>query len=146
MRAPGQRRSANLRSGTNDEDEIAMRHQFTPGQIRMLIQRAEIQFDNTIAQSLVLEPGGKHVARALHAALHETVVGLIKLFRDQVPGAAEVATQLARLYAKGADARAGAPTLDCLRRIADVTREARERYLPPPAPPPAASAGAPARR
>jgi hypothetical protein len=122
-----------------------MRHQFTPGQIRMLIQRAEIQFEHTIAQSQSLEPGGKHIARALHAAVHETVVSLIKLFRDQVPGAAEVATRLARLYAKGADARAGAPTLDCLRAIADVTREARERYLPLP-PPPAAAAGEPARR
>ncbi|MGJ7917097.1 hypothetical protein ACI48D_16695 [Massilia sp. LXY-6] len=111
-----------------------MRHQFTPGQIRMLIQRAETQFEHTIAQSLALDPGGKHIARTLHAPVHETVVGLIKLFRDQIPGAAAVATQLARLYAKGADAAAGAPTLDCLRRIAELTREAREHYLPTPQP------------
>ena len=37
------------------------------------------------------------------------------------------------MYAKGADANAGAPTLDCLRAIAQLTREARERYLPLPA-------------
>jgi hypothetical protein len=96
----------------------------------MLIQRAETQFEHTIAQSLSLDPAGKHIARGAHAAVHETVVSLIKLFRDQVPGAAEVATQLARMYAKGADAHVGVPTLECLRAIARVTREARERYLP----------------
>ena len=124
-----------------------MRHQFTPGQLRMLIQRAEAQFEHTIAQSLALDPAGRHIARAAHAPLHETVVGLIKLFRDQIPDAAAVATQLARLYAKGADAHAGVPTLDCVRAIASVTREAKENYLPAEAPPPAPvpSAG-PARR
>lgn len=99
----------------------------------MLIQRAETQFEHTISQSLALDPRSTHIARALHAAVHETVVSLIKLFRDQIPGAAEVATRLARMYAKGADANAGAPTLDCLRAIAQLTREARERYLPLPA-------------
>jgi hypothetical protein len=100
----------------------------------MLIQRAETQFDLTIAQSLAQDPGGRHIARAAHAPVHETVVSLIKLFREQIPGAAEVATKLARMYAKGADANAGVPTLDCLRAIARLTREARERYLPAPAP------------
>jgi hypothetical protein len=124
-----------------------MRHQFTPGQLRMLIQRAETQFEHTITQSLALDPGGRHVARAHHAPLHETVVGLIKLFRDQIPGAAPVATQLARMYAKGADAHAGAPTLDCVRAIARLTRETRERYLPATAPVPPPLAGPePARR
>jgi hypothetical protein len=114
----------------------------------MLIQRAETQFELTITQSLAADPAGKHIARAAHAPVHETVVSLIKLFRDQIPGAAEVATQLARMYAKGADANAGVPTLDCLRAIARVTREARERYLAAPAPAPASpDAGAePARR
>lgn len=124
-----------------------MRHQFNPGQLRMLIQRAENQFEHTITQSLTLDPAGRHVARAAHAPLHETVVGLIKLFREQIPGAAPVATQLARMYAKGADANAGVPTLDCVRAIARVTREARESYLPADAPPPAPVAvSAPARR
>jgi hypothetical protein len=36
------------------------------------------------------------------------------------------------MYAKGADANAGVPTLECLRAIARLTREARERYLPAP--------------
>ncbi len=107
-----------------------MRHQFTPGQLCMLIQRAETQFEHTLTQSLAQDPAGRNVARAAHAPLHDTVVGLIKLFREQIPGAAEVATQLARMYAKGADAHAGVPTLDCVRAIARLTREARERYLP----------------
>jgi hypothetical protein len=102
----------------------------------MLIQRAETQFELTVSQSLAADPGGKHITRAAHAAVHETVVSLIKLFRDQIPGAAEVATRLARMYAKGADANAGVPTLDCLRAIARVTREARERYLPAAEPAP----------
>jgi hypothetical protein len=109
-----------------------MRIQYTPGQLRMLIQRAETQFEHTITQSLAADPTGRHIVRTAHAAVHETVVSLIKLFRDQIPGAAEVATRLARMYAKGADADAGVPTLDCLRAIAQVTREARERYLPAP--------------
>lgn len=113
---------------------------YTTGQLRMLVQRAENQFESTIAQSLAADPAGRHIARATHAAVHETVVSLIKLFREQVPGAAEVATRLARLYAKGADASAGAPTLDCLRAIATLTAEARERYLAPPAPPDGAAA------
>lgn len=112
-----------------------MRHQFTSGQLRMLIQRAETQFEHTITQSLALDPGCRHIARAAHAPLHDTVVSLIKLFREQIPGAAPVATQLARMYAKGADAKAGVPALDCVRAIARVTREARELYLPAGAPP-----------
>ena len=123
-----------------------MRHQFTPGQLRMLIQRAETQFEHTITQSLALDPAGRHIARAAHAPLHETVVGLIKLFREQIPGAAPVATQLARMYAKGADANAGVPTLDCLRRIAELTREAREHYLPATAPADPAAEPEPERR
>jgi hypothetical protein len=78
---------------TSNENETAMRHQFTPGQLRMLIQRAENQFELSISQSLAADPAGKHIARAAHAQVHETVVSLIKLFRDQIPGAAEVATR-----------------------------------------------------
>jgi len=123
-----------------------MQFQYSPAQLRMLIQRAETQFELTITQSLAGEPGGRHIARASHAAVHETVVSLIKLFRDQIPGAASVATQLARMYAKGADANAGVPTLDCLRRIAELTREAREHYLPATAPADPAAEPEPERR
>lgn len=130
----GPKPSASRPGRNSKEDETTMRHQYTPGQLRMLIQRAETQFELTIDQSLALDPGGRHIARNSHAAVHETVVSLIKLFRDQVPGAADVATQLARMYAKGADANAGVPTLECLRAIARITREARERYLPVPEP------------
>jgi hypothetical protein len=57
------------------------------------------------------------------------VVSLIGLFRDQVPGAAGAATLIAREYAKGVDASSGAPTLACVRTIAAIVRDARERHL-----------------
>jgi hypothetical protein len=131
---------------TRNQNEAAMRHQFTSGQVRMLIQRAENQFALSISQSLAADPAGKHVARAAHAQVHETVVSVIKLFRDQIPGAAEVATRLARMYAKGADANAGVPTLDCLRAIMELTRQARERYLPAVTPAADGAEAEPARR
>ncbi|HEX8786266.1 MAG TPA: hypothetical protein VF793_08795 [Telluria sp.] len=106
-----------------------MRYHYTPEQVRMLVRRAERQLGQAIEIS-EKEAGGTHVARAVQAAVHDTVVSLTRLFRDQVPGAAEVATRIARAYAKGADARAGAPTLVCVRKIAELVREGRERYLP----------------
>jgi hypothetical protein len=116
-----------------------MRYHYTPEQVRMLVRRAERQLEQAIAVS-EKEGGGTHVARAVQVALHDTVVSLIRLFRDHVPGAAEVATRIARAYAKGADARAGAPTLACVRAIAELVSEGRERLLPEqeaPAQPPA---------
>ncbi|MFL6676264.1 MAG: hypothetical protein ACJ8LG_23615 [Massilia sp.] len=108
-----------------------MRHQFTAGQIRMLVDRAERQLEQIIAGSVKQEPASKNIARSSHVALHETVVSLIRLFRDQLPGAASVATQIAREYAKGVDAKTGAPTLACVRTIASLVREARARHLSP---------------
>jgi hypothetical protein len=105
-----------------------MRYHYTPEQVRMLVHRAERQLEQAIEQS-AKEGGGTHVARAVQVAVHDTVVSLIRLFRDQVPGAAEVATRIARTYAKGADARAGAPLLSCVRTIAGLVKEGRERYL-----------------
>ena len=105
-----------------------MGYHYTPEQVRMLVQRAERQLEQAIAVSE--QEGGTHVARAVQAAVHDTVVSLTRLFRDQVPGAADVATRIARAYAKGADARAGAPVLACVRTIAGLVREGRERYLP----------------
>lgn len=105
-----------------------MRYDYTPEQVRMLVRRAERQLAQAIETS-EREGGGTHVARAVQVAVHDTVVSVTKLFRDQVPGAAEVATRIARTYAKGADARAGAPQLACVRAIADLVRAGRERYL-----------------
>ena len=106
-----------------------MGYHYTPEQVRMLVRRAERQLEQAIAVS-EKEGGGTHVARAVQVAVHDTVVSLTRLFRDQVPGAAEVATRIARAYAKGADARAGAPVLGCVRTIAGLVREGRQRYLP----------------
>jgi hypothetical protein len=106
-----------------------MGYHYTPEQVRMLVRRAERQLEQAIAAS-AQEGDGAHLARAVQVAVHDTVVSLTRLFRDHVPGAAEVATRIARAYAKGADARAGVPTLACVRVIADLVREGRERFMP----------------
>jgi hypothetical protein len=95
----------------------------------MLIDRANRQLEQIISHSLEHEPASRNIARSSHVALHETVVSLIRLFRDHVPGAASVATQIAREYAKGVDTKSGAPTLACVRTISTIAREARERHL-----------------
>lgn len=105
-----------------------MRYHYTPEQVLMLVRRAERQLEQAIEVSE--REGGTHVARGVQVAVHDTVVSLTRLFRDHVPGAAEVATRIARAYAKGADARAGAPVLACVRTIAELVREGRERYMP----------------
>lgn len=112
-----------------------MRHPFTPGQITMLVYRAEHQLQQLIDDSAKHEPSGKTIARSAHAALHESVVSLIRLFRDNVPGAEGAATAIARAYAKGVDASSGAPTLTCVRMISSIARDARESHLPSDAEP-----------
>jgi hypothetical protein len=102
-----------------------MRHEFTPGQIRMLVLRAEHQLEQIAGQ----DANSRNIARSSHLALHETVVSLIRLFRDQVPGASSIATMIAREYAKGVDARSDAPTLACVRTIMAIVSQAREQYL-----------------
>lgn len=123
-----------------------MRITFTPGQVAMLIDRAERQLDQILADSLRQAPGGDastqssqragprsgpNIARGAHHLLHETVVTLIRLYREQVPGGAPVATRIAREYAKGADAQSGAPTLACVKTILSVVRGARALVQPP---------------
>jgi hypothetical protein len=120
-----------------------MRITFTPGQVAMLIDRAERQLDQILSDSVHQAPSspqssqragprsGPNIARGAHHALHETVVTLIRLYREQVPGGAPVATRIAREYAKGADARSGAPTLACVKTILSVVRGARALVEPP---------------
>ena len=98
----------------------------------MLVRRAERQLEQAIEASSK-EGDGAHVARGVQVAVHDTVVSLTRLFRDHVPGAADVATRIARAYAKGADARAGSPRLACVREIAGLVSEGRERFLAEPA-------------
>jgi hypothetical protein len=47
-----------------------------------------------------------------------------------VPDAASIATLIAREYARGVDAKSGAPTLASVRAILSIVRGARESYLP----------------
>lgn len=114
-----------------------MRITFTPGQVAMLVGRAERQLEQILADSLREAGNGRNIARAAHHMLHETVVTLIRLYREQVPGGVPAATRIARAYAKGADAQTGAPTLACVRTILGIMREHRELVdaLPQAAPP-----------
>jgi hypothetical protein len=97
----------------------------------MLIDRSDRQLEEIIGNSIKAEPASKNITKSSHPALHETVVSLIRLFRDHVPGAASVATVIAREYAKGVDPKSGAPTLFSVRTIRAAVGQARERYLPP---------------
>ncbi|WP_288379711.1 hypothetical protein [uncultured Massilia sp.] len=101
-----------------------MRITFTPGQVAMLIERAERQLEQIVTDSVRLDGPGRNIARSCHHALHETVVTLTRLYREQVEGGAPVATRIARAYAKGTDAQSGAPTIACVRTIQSLLREA----------------------
>lgn len=110
-----------------------MRITFTPGQVAMLIDRAERQLEQIVADSIRGAGSGRNIARAAQHMLHETVVTLIRLYREQVPEGAPVATRIARAYAKGADAQSGVPTLACVRTILSIIRDNREKVAVPQA-------------
>jgi len=75
-------------------------HHYTIGQARMLVLRGERELKGTIEVS-DRDGDGVHVSRTAQAAVHAAVVSLTMLFRDQVPGAAEVASGIARaLFAR----------------------------------------------
>lgn len=125
-----------------------MRITFTPGQVAMLIERAERQLEQIVTDSMREPAHGRNIARSAHHMLHETVVTLIRLYREQVEGGAPVATRIARAYAKGTDAQSGAPTIACVRTIQSLVREAQAAAPdadtePPIAPAPAPAPGAP---
>lgn len=109
-----------------------MRITFTPGQVAMLIGRAERQLEQIVADSISERGNGRNITRGAQHMLHETVVTLIRLYREQVPGGAPAATRIARAYAKGADAQTGVPTLACVRTILTVMRDAQELVAAPP--------------
>ena len=94
--------------------------EMTPSQIVMVALRGERQLEQAMAR---LASG----SQAAPAIVHETIVSLIKLYRDQVPGTGDVATRIARAYARGADPSAGMPGLDSLRAICELAKEARTR-------------------
>lgn len=103
-----------------------MRITFTPGQVAMLIGRAERQLEQIVADSIREAGNGRNISRGAQHTLHETVVTLIRLYREQVPQGAPVATRIARAYAKGTDAHSGVPTLACVRTILSVMRDAQD--------------------
>ena len=115
-----------------------MRITFTPSQVAMLIERAERQLEQIVSMS---DTGhGRNIARTSHHTLHETVVTLTRVYREQVEGGAPVATRIARAYAKGSDAQSGAPTIACVRTIQLLVREERDAAAAALAPIPGASA------
>jgi len=118
-----------------------MRITFTPSQVAMLIERAERQLEQIVADSMGATGQGRNIARTSHHTLHETVVTLIRVYREQVEGGAPVATRIARAYAKGSDAQSGAPTIACVRTIQSLVRDEREAAAAYPAPPPAPADG-----
>jgi hypothetical protein len=97
--------------------------EMTPKQVMMVAVRGERQLEQAIASSAD-KPA---ISQAWLAIVHETVVSLIKLYRDQVEGTRDIATRIAREYARGADPAAGTPRLDSLRAIHALAREARMR-------------------
>ena len=97
---------------------------FTPGQVAMLIGRAERQLEQIVADSIREAGNGRNISRGAQHTLHETVVTLIRLYREQVPQGAPVATRIARSYAKGTDAHSGVPTLACVRTMLSIMRDA----------------------
>lgn len=101
-----------------------MRITYTPGQVAMLVGRAERQLEQIVADSVREAGNGRNISRGAQHVLHETVVTLIRLYREQVPDGAPVATRIARAYAKGADAHSGVPTLACVRTILSVMHDA----------------------
>lgn len=109
-----------------------MRITYSPGQVAMLVGRAERQLEQIVADSLHEAGNGRNITRAAQHMLHETVVTLIRLYREQVPDGAPVATRIARAYAKGADAQTGVPTLACVRTILAIMRDNRELVAAPP--------------
>jgi hypothetical protein len=113
-----------------------MRITFTPGQVAMLVGRAERQLEQIVADSIREAGSGRNITRAAQHMLHETVVTLIRLYREQVPGGAPVASRIARAYAKGADAHSGTPTLACVRTMLAILRDTRELLSEMKAPPP----------
>ena len=105
-----------------------MSSHFTEPQIRMLICRAERQLEEIVASCSTQKPSASNIPKHAHPVAHETIVSVVTLFRDHVAGAANVATLIAREYAKGVDATAGVPTRASIEKILGFVREANARF------------------
>lgn len=91
---------------------------------------AERQLEHAIAATVEEDPLRKAIPETLRPAVHEAVVGLVTVFRDHAAGTADVATLIAREYAKCVERAPGTPSLACLRHVLSVVQRAREQYLP----------------
>jgi hypothetical protein len=107
-----------------------MRRPWTLEQLRAAVAAAERELEGAIAAALAHDPAARLLPGASRPLVHEAVVGLVTLFRDHVAGAGEVATLIAREYAKcDAQCTGSAPTLACIQRVLGLVRAARERHL-----------------
>ncbi|MEH6434737.1 hypothetical protein [Massilia sp. DD77] len=110
-----------------------MRIALTPDQIRMLASRAERQLEQAMAASMRESLDHPTIPRACHGSVHDAVVSLVKLYRDHVPGKADIATQIAREYARGANPLAGGPSVASVRSIHALSKRVRISALAEPA-------------
>lgn len=106
-----------------------MRRPWTSEQLRAAVVAAERELEGAIAAALARDPAARLLSGASCPLVHEAVVGLVTLFRDRVAGAGEVATLIAREYAKCTDGAPEAPTVACIQRVLGLVRAARERHL-----------------
>jgi hypothetical protein len=110
-----------------------MRRPWTSEQLRAAVAAAERELEGAIAASLAHDPAARTLIVSACPLVHETVVGLVTLFRDRVAGTGEVATLIAREYSKCDAKCTGAapetPALACIQRVLDLVRAARERHL-----------------
>jgi len=107
-----------------------MRRQWTIERIRIAVLDAERQLEHAIAATLAEDPLRKAIPESLRPTVHDAVVGLVTVFRDHAHGMAEVASLIAREYAKCVERAPGTPSLACLRHVLAVVQRAREQYLP----------------
>jgi hypothetical protein len=106
-----------------------MRRPWTLEQLRAAVAAAERELEGAIAAALAHDPAARLLPGASRPIVHEAVVGLVTLFRDHVAGAGEVATLIAREYARCVGDAPGTPPLACIQRVLGLVRAARERHL-----------------
>jgi hypothetical protein len=106
-----------------------MHRQWTSEQIRTAILSAERELEHAIAATMAEDPLRKTILETLHPAVHAAVVSLVTVFRDQGTATTDVATLIAREYAKCVDGAQTTPGLACLRHVLSVVQLAREQRL-----------------
>jgi hypothetical protein len=78
----------------------SMRQHWTSEQIRALVVNAEKQLEQAITTSLLQDPLHETVLDDVRGEVHDAIVSLITLFRDHAAGTTDVASLIAREYAK----------------------------------------------